>query len=42
MLDKILLWITRIGVFLLPFGSFIVSGIMFFPLITGKNFACRI
>ena len=40
--DKTLLWIARIGVFLMPFIPLIVSGTMFFPFITGKNFAFRI
>ncbi len=40
--DKTLLWISRIGVFCIPFIPLIVSGSMFFPFITGKNFAFRI
>lgn len=40
--DKTLLWISRIGVFLMPFIPLIVSGTMFFPFITGKNFGFRI
>ena len=41
-LDKTFLWITRIGVFLIPFVPLVISGSMFFPFITGKNFAFRI
>ncbi len=40
--DRILLWLARIGVFLMPFIPLIISGSMFFPFITGKNFAFRI
>ena len=40
--DKTLLWISRIGVFCIPFIPLIVSASMFFPFITGKNFAFRI
>ena len=40
--DKNLLWFTRGGVFLVPFIPLIISGSMFFPFITGKNFTFRI
>lgn len=40
--SKILLWATRIGVFLVPFVPLIVTASMFFPFITGKGFAFRI
>ncbi|MBI1974779.1 MAG: O-antigen ligase family protein, partial [Parcubacteria group bacterium] len=40
--DRALLWLTRGGVFLVPFIPLVVSGSMFFPFITGKNFAFRI
>lgn len=41
-LEKILRWITIAGIFALPFIPFYVSGSLFFPYITGKNFAFRI
>lgn len=40
--DKTLLWISRIGVFLVPFVPLIITSSMFFPFITGKNFTFRI
>lgn len=40
--DRILLWLARGGVFLAPFIPLIISGSMFFPFITGKNFTFRI
>lgn len=36
------MWITRVGVFLAPFVPLIVAAPLFFPFITGKNFAFRI
>lgn len=41
-LQKILRWIVIGGIFLLPFIPLIVSSNLFFPFITGKNFAFRI
>ncbi|MDP3645524.1 MAG: O-antigen ligase family protein [bacterium] len=41
-LEKVLKWIVVTGVFCLPFVVLIVSSSMFFPFITGKNFAFRI
>ena len=41
-IDRTLLVLTRIGVFLVPFIPLIVASSMFFPFITGKNFAFRI
>jgi len=41
-LEKTLLWIARIGVFALPFICLYVASPLFFPFITGKNFAFRI
>src|SRR3989344_1107854 len=41
-LEKILYWTVRIGAYLLPFTLLIVAYSMFFPFITGKNFAFRI
>lgn len=41
-IDKTLAWIARAGVFLMPFVPLVVSGSMFFPFITGKNFTFRI
>ncbi len=40
--DQLLLWVVRIGVFLIPFVPLVVSASMFFPFITGKGFAFRI
>lgn len=42
MLEKTLKWVAIIGVFCLPFVALIVSSSLFFPYITGKNFAFRI
>src|SRR3989344_4257539 len=42
LLEKTLRWIVLIGVFALPFIVFIVADSLFFPFITGKNFAFRI
>jgi len=39
---KILSKIIKVGIFILPVMFFIVSGSMFFPFITGKNFFFRI
>src|SRR3989344_876432 len=41
-LEKILRVIVLGGVFVLPFIVFIVASSLFFPFITGKNFAFRI
>jgi O-antigen ligase/tetratricopeptide (TPR) repeat protein len=41
-LEKLLKWAAIIGVFLLPFVPLIVTSSMFFPFITGKNFAFRV
>ena len=41
-IDKVLLWISRIGVFLVPFVPLIVASSLFFPFITGKGFTFRI
>jgi O-antigen ligase/tetratricopeptide (TPR) repeat protein len=41
-LEKALRWIVLAGVFALPFIPFIVTSSLFFPYITGKNFAFRI
>ncbi|MCR4281289.1 MAG: hypothetical protein NUV88_03090, partial [Candidatus Kaiserbacteria bacterium] len=41
-LEKTLRWIVLGGIFALPFIVFIVANDMFFPFITGKNFAFRI
>ena len=40
--SKILRWISLSAIFLVPFVILIVSMSMFFPFITGKNFAFRI
>ena len=42
MIEKILRWTVLTGIFALPFIVFIVANEMFFPFITGKNFAFRI
>jgi len=42
MIEKILRWVVIIGIFALPFVSLIVASSLFFPYITGKNFAFRI
>lgn len=41
-LEKALRWIAIGGVFALPFVSLIIAQSLFFPFITGKNFAFRI
>ena len=41
-LQKWLRWGIIAGLFLIPFVSFIVSDVFFFPFITGKGFAFRI
>lgn len=41
-LDKSLLWVTRIGVFFVPFVPLIIASSLFFPFITGKGFAFRV
>ncbi len=41
-IDNALLWVTRFGVFLVPFVPLIVATSLFFPFITGKGFAFRI
>ncbi len=41
-LEKTLRWIVLTGIFALPFIVFIVANGLFFPFITGKNFAFRI
>lgn len=41
-LEKALRWVVLAGVFLLPFLVLYVSRSLFFPFITGKNFAFRI
>ena len=42
MLEKTLRWIVLGGIFALPFIVFIVAQSLFFPFITGKNFAFRV
>ena len=42
MYQRILLYITYAGLFLIPFIPLYVSGSLLFPYITGKNFAFRI
>jgi tetratricopeptide (TPR) repeat protein/O-antigen ligase len=41
-MNKILKYALLIGIFLIPFIPFVISDTMFFPFITGKNFAFRI
>jgi hypothetical protein len=41
-LEKTLKWIVTGGIFLLPFIAWYVASDLFFPFITGKNFAFRI
>ena len=41
-LERTLLWIIRVGLFLLLFTPLIISKSLFFPFITGKNFFFRI
>lgn len=40
-IEKVLKWAVLVGVFALPFIPLIVTSSMFFPYITGKNFAFR-
>ncbi len=40
--NKVLKWTVVLGIFLVPFVPFFVADTMFFPFITGKNFAFRI
>lgn len=40
--EKAMLWIIKIGLWLVPLLPLYVSGSMLFPFITGKNFAFRI
>ncbi|MDP3965797.1 MAG: O-antigen ligase family protein [bacterium] len=42
MIEKMLRWTVLAGIFALPFIIFIVANTLFFPFITGKNFAFRI
>jgi len=42
LLERMLRWIALAGIFALPFIVFIVAQTLFFPYITGKNFAFRI
>ena len=42
MVEKTLRWVALGGVFALPFIVFIVAESLYFPFITGKNFAFRI
>lgn len=41
-LEKTLRWVALAGVFALPFVCLLVTSSLFFPYITGKNFAFRI
>ncbi len=41
-LEKVLRWFVILGIFLLPFVPLIVTTSLFFPYITGKNFAFRL
>ncbi|KKW44135.1 MAG: hypothetical protein UY94_C0032G0009, partial [Parcubacteria group bacterium GW2011_GWA2_56_21] len=41
-LEKTLRWVVLSGIFALPFIVFFVASSLFFPFITGKNFAFRI
>lgn len=40
-INKILRWVALGGIFMVPFVPLIVASHMFFPFITGKNFAFR-
>ena len=40
--EKTLYWIVRAGTYVLPFTLLIIANSMFFPFISGKNFAFRI
>ncbi|MBI2627906.1 MAG: hypothetical protein HYW71_00510 [Candidatus Niyogibacteria bacterium] len=39
--SKILSYAVKAGIFILPITAFMVSSVMFFPFITGKNFFFR-
>ena len=41
-LERILYWVVRLGAYALPFTLLIVADSLFFPFISGKNFAFRI
>lgn len=41
-LQKVILWIVKIGIFVIPFLPLYISASMLFPFITGKNFTFRI
>jgi tetratricopeptide (TPR) repeat protein len=41
-MNKILRYITLVGVFIIPFIPLVVTNSLFFPFITGKNFMFRI
>src|SRR5260221_14030643 len=41
-MNKILRYITLVGIFIIPFIPLIVANSLFFPFITGKNFTFRI
>ena len=41
-IEKIALWVVKIGLWMIPFLPLYVSSSMLFPFITGKNFAFRI
>ena len=40
--EKIIYYIVRIGAYLLPFTLLIIANSMFFPFVSGKNFAFRV
>src|SRR3989338_1999401 len=40
--EKTFYWIIRVGTYILPFTLLMISNSMFFPFISGKNFAFRI
>lgn len=41
-LERVLMWVIRVGIILLLFTPLVVSKSLFFPFITGKNFYFRI
>ncbi|QQG45231.1 MAG: O-antigen ligase family protein [Candidatus Sungiibacteriota bacterium] len=41
-LERTVVWVVKIGLWLLPFLPLYISSTMLFPFITGKNFAFRI
>lgn len=41
-MNKILRYITLVGIFIIPFLPLVVANSLFFPFITGKNFGFRI